>query len=93
MMARRREGGEVWERKGAGRGVWWWAFTQAGLWRDAFGVRAWWDAAWVVLGVVRGLFRRQNGKGVGREGWIVNAACLDGRGSGRLIGNGVLIEI
>lgn len=96
MLERRQEGGKLWER---GRKGWaWWVFVQGGVWRDVVSVGwAWRDALGVLFGsgwaVLRELLGWGRDGGIGREGWIVNAACMDGRGSGRLVRQGVVIDI
>jgi predicted phosphodiesterase len=94
LQRRRQEGGKLWER--GDKTWWWWVFVRGAIWRDSCSVFwAWKDAAILLAGsavaVLRG--RRQHEKGLGKEGWIINVATMDGGGSGKLIRTGVVVEI
>ncbi|QSS66986.1 phosphoric ester hydrolase [Histoplasma capsulatum] len=101
LCAVRSEQGLLWER-GSGIG----SFVRGGgWWRDlgVGGVGGVWGMAWrvvweglkaVVVGRLWGSVGeggRAMGLGLGREGWIVNAACLDG--SGKVLRGATVIEI
>ncbi|EGC45365.1 phosphoric ester hydrolase [Histoplasma capsulatum var. duboisii H88] len=99
LCAVRSEQGLLWER-GSGIG----SFVRGGgWWRDLCGVGGVWAMAWRVVWegikavVVGRLWRsvgeggRAMGLGLGREGWIVNAACLDG--SGKVLRGATVIKI
>ncbi|OJD12722.1 hypothetical protein ACJ73_09307 [Blastomyces percursus] len=90
LCGARAENGALWER---GSGVWRFA-AGGGWWRDLCGL----DGVWSMTGrvvwegvkaVVVG--RLWDGMGLGREGWMVNAACLDG--SGKVLRGATVIEI
>ncbi|PGH10730.1 hypothetical protein AJ79_05321 [Helicocarpus griseus UAMH5409] len=96
LCAAREERRWLWER--GSKGLLWWALISGGWWRDMLGVDGMWRDATVVVweGVKRLLWERVwggDGKGLGREGWMVNAACLDGWGSGELRGGGIVVDI
>ncbi|EEH39142.1 hypothetical protein PAAG_01604 [Paracoccidioides lutzii Pb01] len=93
LCAAREERGVLWE-KGM-RGVVWWVFVKGGWWRDLLGLDGVWGLAGRVIwegvkAVIWGKVWRGE-SGLGREGWMVNAACLDARGE-RLRG-ATVIEI
>ncbi|KLJ10785.1 hypothetical protein EMPG_13844 [Blastomyces silverae] len=72
------EDGALWER---GSGVWRFV-VRGGWWRDLCGV----DGVWAVV-----VGRLWDSMGLGREGWMVNAACLDG--SGKVLREATVVEI
>ncbi|EGE84739.1 phosphoric ester hydrolase [Blastomyces dermatitidis ATCC 18188] len=86
----RAENGALWER---GSGIW--SFVAGGgWWRDLCGVDGVWGMAGRVVwegvkAVVVG--RLWDSMGLGREGWMVNAACLDG--SGKVLRGATVVEI
>ncbi|KAI2228760.1 hypothetical protein LOZ13_006745 [Ophidiomyces ophidiicola] len=94
MAERRREPGYIWER-GKRSAVGW--LVYGGWWRDIFSVWwAWRDALAVVWGVGKAIVwtRIWGGqRALGQEGWMVNAACMDPRGSGTLTGGATVIEL
>ncbi|WEW59175.1 hypothetical protein PRK78_004644 [Emydomyces testavorans] len=94
MAERRREGGLLWNR---GNKSWFWWLFRGGVWRDMLSVFwAWKDAAIVIWSASKAILwtRIWGGqRSLGREGWIVNAACMDGRGSGKLTGNATVIDL
>lgn len=100
LLDRRQEGGTLWER--GAKGWFWWVFVRGAIWRDAASVFWAWRDVGVVLGgtlwgVLRGCLapggRRTGSRGLGKEGWIVNAACMDGGGSGKLTEKATVVEI
>ncbi|PGG95141.1 hypothetical protein AJ80_10016 [Polytolypa hystricis UAMH7299] len=91
LCSRRCEKGEIWEK--GERGVLGWV-VRGGWWRDALDWRMWKGMVGVVFGAARAVVwtRVWGGEtaGVGREGWIINAACKAESG---LRGRGIVVEI
>lgn len=94
MAERRREGGMLWDR-GKKSFIWW--FFQGGLWRDPVSVFwAWKDTVVVLWSTAKAILWTRVWGGqrcLGREGWMVNAACIDGWGSGKLTGEAIVIDL
>lgn len=95
LCGRRMEGGELWER--GNRSWFFWLFVRAGILRDMLSIGwAWRDVVTVLWGSAKAILWTRVWGGerpLGREGWMVNAACMDPWGSGKLVGKGVVIEI
>ncbi|EEP77966.1 predicted protein [Uncinocarpus reesii 1704] len=76
MAERRREAGLLWNR---GNRSWIWWLFRGGLWADMFGIFwAWKDTFWVFWGTGKAILWTRVWGGqrcLGREGWMVNAAC------------------
>nr|KMM68439.1 calcineurin-like phosphoesterase [Coccidioides posadasii RMSCC 3488] len=94
MAERRCESGLLWDR-GFRSCVSW--FFHGGLWRDMVRVFwAWKDALVVLWSAGRSILWTRiwcGQRSLGREGWMVNAACMDGRGSGLLTGPATVIDL
>ncbi|PGG97610.1 hypothetical protein GX51_07242 [Blastomyces parvus] len=90
LCGARAETGVLWER---GSGIW--SFVAGGgWWRDLCGLDGVWGMAGRVVweGVKAVVVGRLWGSmGLGREGWMVNAACLDG--SGKVLRGATVVEI
>lgn len=93
LCGARAEGGLLWERGGS-LGL---RKSGGGWWRDLCGVGGVWGIAGRVFweGVkavaVGRLWGGATEVGLGREGWMVNAACLDG--SGMVLRGATVVEI
>lgn len=83
----------VWKK--GHKGLWWWVFQRRAVLRDCFSLRMW-EGIWNVVGVgIQEILwtRVWGGAGsLGREGWMVNAACMEDR-TGRLRGSGIVVEV
>ncbi|KAK2753297.1 hypothetical protein FQN55_003426 [Onygenales sp. PD_40] len=78
LCSRREEGGPLWER--GGKGVLWWAFVRGAWLRDALNPAVWMDGATVLWYAAKTVVWTRvwggDGTGLGKEGWLVNAACM-----------------
>ncbi|KAM5468347.1 hypothetical protein MauCBS54593_005088 [Microsporum audouinii] len=94
LCHRRREGGWLWSR--GERGWAWWLFRRWSVVRDLVSVCwAWRDAARVVFGAVVGVIWTRVWGGerpLGREGWMVNPACMDVRGQ-RIVAGPIIVDL
>ncbi|GBF65338.1 rhamnogalacturonate lyase C [Trichophyton mentagrophytes] len=94
MLHRRREGGMLWAR--GERGWSWWLFRRWSVVRDLVSVCwAWRDAVRVVVGSLAGVIWTRIWGGerpLGREGWMVNPACMDVRGQ-RIVAGPIVVDL